>query len=91
MPTAPRSPPSKDSPKNGELTTIQQAFWDEYGFQCGFCLPGMLFAARDLLEHNTTPTEDEIRYAINGNLCRCTGYDTIVKSIADAARTMATA
>ncbi len=77
--------------EDGELTTIQQAFWDEYGFQCGFCLPGMLFAARDLLEHNTTPTEDEIRYAINGNLCRCTGYDTIVKSIADAARTMATA
>ncbi|MGI9658189.1 MAG: (2Fe-2S)-binding protein [Gaiellaceae bacterium] len=71
--------------ENGELSTIQQAFWDEYGFQCGFCLPGMLFAAKDLLAQNTNPTESEIRYAINGNLCRCTGYDTIVKSIAEAA------
>ena len=77
--------------EDGELSTIQQAFWDEYGFQCGFCLPGMLFAAKDLLEQNTSPTEDEIRYAINGNLCRCTGYDTIVKSIAEAARRTATA
>ena len=70
--------------ENGELSTIQQAFWDEYGFQCGFCLPGMLFAAKDLLEQNASPTEAEIRHAINGNLCRCTGYDTIVKSIAVA-------
>lgn len=77
--------------ENGELTTIQQAFWDEYGFQCGFCLPGMLFAAKDLLEVNAMPTDGEIRSAINGNLCRCTGYDTIVKSIAEAARRMAAA
>jgi len=74
--------------ENGELSTIQQAFWDEYGFQCGFCLPGMLFAAKDLLAQNTNPSESEIRYAINGNLCRCTGYDTIVKSIAEAAARM---
>lgn len=70
---------------NGELSPLQQAFWDEYGFQCGYCLPGMLFAAKDLLEQNAKPNEDEIRHAINGNLCRCTGYDTIVKSIAEAA------
>lgn len=75
--------------ENGDLSTIQQAFWDEYGFQCGYCLPGMLFSARDLLEQNLSPTEHEIRHAINGNLCRCTGYDTIVKSIAEAATRMA--
>ena len=74
--------------ENGELSTLQQAFWDEYGFQCGYCLPGMLFAAKDLLEQNSNPNEDEIRHAINGNLCRCTGYDTIVKSIAEAAARM---
>ena len=71
--------------EDGELSSLQQAFWDEYGFQCGYCLPGMLFAAKDLLEQNASPNEDEIRHAINGNLCRCTGYDTIVKSIAEAA------
>ncbi len=71
--------------ENGELSTLQQAFWDEYGFQCGYCLPGMLFSAKDLLAQNASPSEDEIRHAINGNLCRCTGYDTIVKSIAEAA------
>ena len=75
--------------ENGELSTLQQAFWDGYGFQCGYCLPGMLFAAKDLLEQNSNPNEDEIRHAINGNLCRCTGYDTIVKSIAEAAARMA--
>jgi carbon-monoxide dehydrogenase small subunit len=71
--------------ENGELSTLQQAFWDEYGFQCGYCLPGMLFSAKDLLAQNASPSEDEIRHAINGTLCRCTGYDTIVKSIAEAA------
>jgi aerobic-type carbon monoxide dehydrogenase small subunit (CoxS/CutS family) len=70
---------------DGELSTLQQAFWDEYGFQCGYCLPGMLFSAKDLLAENSSPSEGEIRHAINGNLCRCTGYDTIVKSIAEAA------
>jgi aerobic-type carbon monoxide dehydrogenase small subunit (CoxS/CutS family) len=75
--------------ENGELSTIQQAFWDEYGFQCGFCLPGMLFSAKDLLAQNPSPSEAEIRQAINGTLCRCTGYDTIVKSIAEAAARMA--
>jgi carbon-monoxide dehydrogenase small subunit len=71
--------------ENGELTPLQEAFWNEYGFQCGYCLPGMLFSARDLLARNPAPTDHEIRYAINGNLCRCTGYHRIVKAIAAAA------
>jgi carbon-monoxide dehydrogenase small subunit len=71
--------------QNGELTPLQQAFWDEYGFQCGYCLPGMLFSARDLLTRNSSPSEGEIREAINGNLCRCTGYHRIVKAIQAAA------
>jgi carbon-monoxide dehydrogenase small subunit len=72
---------------DGTLSPIQQAFWDEYGFQCGFCLPGMLFAARDLLATNQDPTDDEIRAAIDGNLCRCTGYEFIVTAIRTAAKT----
>jgi aerobic carbon-monoxide dehydrogenase small subunit len=73
--------------EDGQLTPLQEAFWSEYGFQCGYCLPGMLFAARDLLARNPAPTEHEIRYAINGNLCRCTGYHRIVRAIATAAET----
>jgi aerobic-type carbon monoxide dehydrogenase small subunit (CoxS/CutS family) len=67
--------------QNCELTPLQQAFWDEYAFQCGYCLSGMLFAAEDLLERNPSPSDAEIREAISGNLCRCTGYDTIVAAI----------
>lgn len=74
----------------GELSPLQQAFWDEHGFQCGYCLPGMLYAAKDLLRENTTPTEAEIRHAIDGNLCRCTGYHHIVDAIAAAAAAGAT-
>ena len=74
-----------------ELHPVQQALWDGYGFQCGYCLPGMIFAAKDLLEQNPSPTEAEIRSALNGNLCRCTGYDKLVTSVADAAKRMATA
>ncbi|MBV9048265.1 MAG: (2Fe-2S)-binding protein [Solirubrobacterales bacterium] len=73
----------------GELHPIQQAFWDHDGFQCGFCLPGHLFAALDLLTVNPTPTDQEIRAAIGGNLCRCTGYEKIVESIRVAASVMA--
>jgi carbon-monoxide dehydrogenase small subunit len=69
----------------GELSPLQQAFWDEYGFQCGYCLPGMLFAAEDLLRHTPDPSEAEIRHAIDGNLCRCTGYHGIVRAIRAAA------
>jgi aerobic carbon-monoxide dehydrogenase small subunit len=68
-----------------QLSPIQQSFWDEYGFQCGFCLPGQLFAAKDLLETNPSPTEAEIRHALDGNLCRCTGYQFLVAAVAAAA------
>jgi aerobic-type carbon monoxide dehydrogenase small subunit (CoxS/CutS family) len=70
---------------DGELSPVQQAFWDEYAFQCGFCLSGMLFAAHDLLARNPRPTDDEIRWAISGNLCRCTGYENIVSAVRAAA------
>ncbi|WP_216216851.1 (2Fe-2S)-binding protein [Amycolatopsis aidingensis] len=63
------------------LSDLQEAFWDNNAFQCGYCLSGMLFSAEDLLEHNPTPNEQEIRQAISGNLCRCTGYDAIVTAI----------
>lgn len=66
---------------DGQLSALQQSFWDHNGFQCGFCLSGMLFAAEDLLARSPRPSEDEIREAISGNLCRCTGYDGIVAAI----------
>jgi carbon-monoxide dehydrogenase small subunit len=69
----------------GGLHPIQQAFWDNHGLQCGFCTPGMIMAAADLLERNSSPDEDEIRHAIEGNYCRCTGYHNIVLSIQAAA------
>ncbi len=65
----------------GALSPLQEAFWDHYGFQCGYCLSGMLFAAEDLLARTPHPTDDEIRAAISANLCRCTGYDSIVAAI----------
>jgi carbon-monoxide dehydrogenase small subunit len=71
---------------NGRLTPLQEAFWDEYAFQCGFCLSGMLFSAQDLLSRTPDPTDEEIRLALSGNLCRCTGYDTIVSAVRRAAR-----
>jgi len=71
--------------RDGELTPLQQAFWDEYGFQCGYCLPGMLFCAQELLDQNPDPTDQEIRDAIDGNLCRCTGYEFIVRAVRAAA------
>ncbi|MEV7970949.1 (2Fe-2S)-binding protein [Sphaerisporangium sp. NPDC088356] len=71
--------------EDGRLSLVQQAFCDHYGFQCGYCLSGMLFAAEDLLDGDDDPTDDEIRYAIQGNLCRCTGYQNIVRAIRGAA------
>ncbi len=71
-----------------KLHPVQQAFWEEGGLQCGFCTPGMLMVAIELLSKNPNPTEDEIREAISGNLCRCTGYQNIVKSIESAAKKM---
>lgn len=71
-----------------KLHPLQQAFWEEGGLQCGFCTPGMLMVAIELLSKNPNPTEDEVREAISGNLCRCTGYQNIVKSIESAAKKM---
>jgi carbon-monoxide dehydrogenase small subunit len=68
-----------------ELHPVQEGFKDEHGLQCGFCTPGMMMAAKALLEENPNPTEDEIRWALSGNLCRCTGYQNIVKSVMWAA------
>jgi aerobic-type carbon monoxide dehydrogenase small subunit (CoxS/CutS family) len=70
---------------DGGLSALQQAFWDSHAFQCGYCLSGMLFAAGDLLERVESPTDAEIREAISGNLCRCTGYDPIVEAIRSVA------
>ena len=72
----------------GALHPLQEGFWEKHGLQCGFCTPGMLMVAIELLSKNPNPTEDEIREAISGNLCRCTGYQNIVKSIASAAKKM---
>jgi len=73
---------------DGELHPIQNAFWEEHGLQCGFCTPGMLAAARELLDINPDPSDDEIREAISGNLCRCTGYEFIIKAIRSAAKAL---
>ncbi len=69
----------------GDLHPIQQGFWDKHGLQCGFCTPGMIMTAMDLLASNPDPTEAEIRHAIEGNYCRCTGYQNIVAAIQAAA------
>jgi carbon-monoxide dehydrogenase small subunit len=72
----------------GKLHPIQEAFWQEHGLQCGFCTPGMMLVASTLLAQNPDPSELEIRQAISGNLCRCTGYVNIVRSIQHAAAAM---
>lgn len=74
--------------RNGELHPIQEGFWEEHGLQCGFCTPGMMLAALDLLQRIPEPTEEQIRWGIEGNLCRCTGYQHIINSIQYAARKM---
>jgi aerobic carbon-monoxide dehydrogenase small subunit len=66
---------------DGSLNVIQQAFQDHHGLQCGFCTPGMVMSASALLKDNPTPTEDEVRHYLDGNICRCTGYHNIVKAI----------
>jgi aerobic carbon-monoxide dehydrogenase small subunit len=68
-----------------ELHPLQEGFKDEHGLQCGFCTPGMMMAAKGLLDENPDPTEEEVRWALSGNLCRCTGYQNIVKSVLWAA------
>jgi aerobic carbon-monoxide dehydrogenase small subunit len=71
-----------------ELHPLQTGFWEKHGLQCGFCTPGMIMAAADLLQHNSDPSDDEIRHAIEGNFCRCTGYHNIVLAVREAARIM---
>ncbi len=73
----------------GKLHPLQKAFHEHYGAQCGFCTPGMLMAAKALLDRNTRPTPEEVREALSGNLCRCTGYTKIVDSVLAASREMA--
>ena len=70
---------------NGELHPLQAGFMEEHGLQCGFCTPGMIMASHALLQENSNPTEEEIRFGISGNLCRCTGYVNIVKAVQYAA------
>ena len=72
----------------GKLHPLQEGFHEEHGLQCGFCTPGMIMRAIELLEKNPNPTEDEIRWGISGNLCRCTGYANIVKSVQYAVEKM---
>jgi aerobic carbon-monoxide dehydrogenase small subunit len=67
---------------NGDqLHPLQEAFWEHHGLQCGYCTPGMIMAAADLLQRNSSPSEEEVRHALEGNLCRCTGYHNIVKAV----------
>lgn len=73
---------------NGTLHPMQQAFWDNHGLQCGFCTPGMIMAATKLVEENPNITDTEIRHGLEGNICRCTGYENIVRSVKAAAQEM---
>ena len=68
-----------------ELHPLQESFWNKHGLQCGFCTPGMILASYELLRTNKTPSEDDIRHGLEGNMCRCTGYQNIVKAVQDAA------
>ena len=70
---------------DGQLNPIQEAFWAKHGLQCGFCTPGMIFATHALLKANRNPSAEEIRHALEGNMCRCTGYQNIVRSVQAAA------
>jgi carbon-monoxide dehydrogenase small subunit len=70
----------------GSLHPLQDAFWEHHGLQCGYCTPGMIMAAADLLQRNSDPSEQEVREALAGNLCRCTGYHNIVKAVQAAAK-----
>jgi carbon-monoxide dehydrogenase small subunit len=71
---------------DGRLHPLQEGFWEEHGLQCGYCTPGMIMSAADLLQRNPDPSEDEVRKALKGNLCRCTGYQHIVNAVLYAAR-----
>lgn len=73
---------------DGRYDPVQEAFWNEHALQCGFCTPGMILAVKQLLERNPRPTEEEIRHGLEGNLCRCTGYQHIVNAVKAAAARM---
>jgi carbon-monoxide dehydrogenase small subunit len=72
-----------------KLHALQESFWNKHGLQCGFCTPGMILASHELLRTNASPSDDEIRHGLEGNICRCTGYQNIVRAVKDAAGTMA--
>jgi carbon-monoxide dehydrogenase small subunit len=74
--------------QDGQLHPVQEGFWEEHGLQCGYCTPGMIMASVDLLSRNPNPSEAEIRHALEGNLCRCTGYQHIIKAVQYAANKM---
>ena len=74
--------------RDGKLHPIQEGFWEEHGLQCGYCTPGMIMAAADLLSRNPSPSDAEIRHALEGNICRCTGYQHIIKAVQYAANKM---
>ena len=69
----------------GQLHPLQESFWNKHGLQCGFCTPGMILASHELLRTNASPSEAEIRHGLEGNMCRCTGYQNIVRAVQDAA------
>ena len=70
---------------NGQLTALQEAFWSKHGLQCGFCTPGMVFAAHEILRKHPNPSAEQIRHGLEGNMCRCTGYQNIVRAVQAAA------
>ncbi len=74
--------------KEGQLHPLQEAFWNKHGLQCGYCTPGMIMSAHELLRTNPDPSNEEIRHGLEGNICRCTGYQNIVRAVQEAAKTM---
>lgn len=75
--------------QNGAMHPLQEGFWEKHGLQCGYCTPGMIMAAADLLKQNPNPSDEEIRHGLEGNLCRCTGYENIVRAVRYAAEKQA--
>jgi len=72
--------------KNGELHPVQEGFWEKHGLQCGYCTPGMIMAATQIIDRNSHPSREDIRHGLEGNLCRCTGYQHIVEAVEFAAK-----
>jgi len=74
---------------DGKMHPVQEAYWNEHGLQCGFCTPGMLMVSKQIIERNPNPTDEEIRHGLDGNICRCTGYQHIVNAVRAAAKAAA--